>query len=162
MSFIGVTHKSMDEELLTGVEMTQNQQYHQSLPQHGPQLTKLGTWNTQHSWSSAGWRWIVLSRCLSWSKLLPDSWYEGGSFESLLCSSASFHLRGTLSFYCSLAGKESTEFDQFQGPFWDLLLPSCLRGFLSDGMKGGMVQCFNIGGNLWNWNHVTKDQSQRE
>ena len=99
----------------------------------------------------------VLSRCLSWSKLLPDSWYEGGSFESLLCSSASFHLRGTLSFYCSLAGKEPSESDQLQGPFWDLLLPSCLRGFLSDQMKGGMVQCFNIGGTLRNWYQFTKD-----
>ena len=115
--FLGDTCRNISEGLVTGVEITQRQLHRQSLPSVGDSSQKLGAWR-----NCTACRWIkglenVHSRCLSWSKLLPDSWYEGGSFESLLCSSASFHLRGTLSFYCSLAGKEPSESDQFQGPF---------------------------------------------
>ena len=102
ISFIGVTYRNMGEGLVTGAEMTQRQLHCQSLPSVGDSSQKLGTWR-----NCTAYRWIkglenVHSRCLSWSKLLADSWYEGGSFESLLCSSASFHLRGTFSFYSLL------------------------------------------------------------
>ena len=98
ISFIGVTYRNMGEGLLTGAEMTQRQLHRQSLPSVGDSSQKLGAWR-----NCTACRWIkglenVHSRCLSWSKLLADSWYEGGSFESLLCISASFHLRGTLTF----------------------------------------------------------------
>jgi hypothetical protein len=124
ISFIGVTYRNMGEGLLTVAEKTQKQLHRQTLPSMGDSSQKLGTWRNCTTYRRLKGLENVLFRWLSWSKLLPDSWYEGGSFESLLGSSASFHLRGTLSFYCSLAEKEPNEFDQFQGPSLDLL--SCL------------------------------------
>lgn len=87
MGFIGVTYSNMGEGFLTGAEMTQRQLHHQTPPQHGDRSEKLETWS-----NCTARRWLnVLSRCLSWSKLLQDSWSEVGSFESFLCSSACFH-----------------------------------------------------------------------
>jgi hypothetical protein len=77
ISFIGVAYRNMGEGLLTGTEMTQKQLHRQSLPSVGDSSQKLRTWR-----NCTACRWInglknVLSRCLSWSELLPDSWYEG-------------------------------------------------------------------------------------
>lgn len=49
MSSIWVSYRSVGEEFLRGAEMTQKRIHHQSAPQHGWQLTKLGIWNGQHS-----------------------------------------------------------------------------------------------------------------
>lgn len=84
--------------------MTQRQLHLQSPPSMG-QLTKLGTWR-----NSTACRWLnrlenVLSRCLSWSNLLPDSWFEVGSSESLFAAQLPFNWLGLSAFIALWQGR---------------------------------------------------------
>ena len=112
MSFIGVTYRTMGEGLLTRAEMTQRQVYLHSPPSAWVRAHK--SWdpgNTAHlADGSTGCRVSFPSEAVAlnlfqaavWCLLLPGSWSEFDSPESLPRCSAPFHLRGTLSFYCLL------------------------------------------------------------
>lgn len=95
----------MGEGLLIGAEMIQRRLHHQSLPQHGRQLTELGTWSTlslQTDQQAGEWPfqsppWLVCLPGSPLSLLLPDlsALYLGSSeSDSQQPSLYSWGLRG--------------------------------------------------------------------
>lgn len=133
MSFIGVTYSNLVEVFLTGAEMTQRKLHHQGPAQHGDSSQKLETWRNCTACRCLNRLENILSRCLSWSKLLQDSWSEVGSFESFLCSSACFHWQGK-----SLVNLIRFR-DRFE-TFWVAFLPEELPFRVKEGRKGSVFQ----------------------
>jgi hypothetical protein len=109
MSFIEVTYKNLGKGLLTGTELTQREQHHQGSPQHG--VTAHSAGNLELTAQPAG-------RSTGWRLSLPNdsglNLFQVCS-QSLLCSSASFILRGTRRSLVCLGRKGSNESGQFQG-----------------------------------------------
>lgn len=117
----------------------------QSQPQHEWQLTKLGTWITNRACKPRCWLRRVLPRYHSCSKLFQATQLFSAS--SLLCSLAPLSLlsmftlllerHAQIYLLIAYSGREvCSESGQFHGLPEIILcdLPSCLRGFLQEGM----------------------------
>lgn len=111
---------------LTGAEMYSRQLRYQMPPQHGWPLTRLAAQQAQQAGACpflVSWLFWTSSSQLGWS----ESSLQLCLFESFLCSSPSFSLRRTLSFYCFLWQ---------EGAWWSLI---SFRNFLK--FRGTILNC---------------------